>query len=151
MQLAAIASIISTNAMYVISTPLLPNSFPPNPLAARALFYYLLQHAAYDEWNRVLYVENRTGLALLIAACHFCFNAKFTVKSLIVAVESGDKVLKTFKILLLPGLVWSGMGVLMNWQIFIAKRREKLAAEQRKKKLISWGWPRSWCHEESWF
>lgn len=50
-----------------------------------------------------------------------------------------------FKAFLLPSVAWTAAGLVMNWRVYRWKIAEKEREEARRRKFISWGWPRSWC------
>jgi len=124
----------------------------PHPPAAAAIATWLLQKSVLDDWTRVLFVENRMGLAIIIACVHFGLTLKFTLNALDVAslITVTGKTVRLFKFMLYPGVVWSALGLLMNCNVYYKRRLLKAKEEEGKRKLLSWGWPRGYMEEEKW-
>jgi len=54
---------------------------------------------------------------------------------------------RLYKFALVPGVVFAAVGVGTSWDLFLKRRRAKKAEEMRRRKFISWGWPRMWCEQ----
>lgn len=77
MQFMCVGKVLLAGGGFVADTPSLavsPVASPP--IAMKAMIAFLIQIALGDEWSRVLFVEQRVGLALIVSGFHLACVAR---------------------------------------------------------------------------
>ena len=86
------------------------------------------------QWNRVLFMEHKIGLGLVVSIAHLSTLARCYYCYLLFARRTEDVSAWHANVFILSSVVWCAGGVVMNWnQWFKMTKANRKRARERKK------------------